>query len=151
MTHKTQSIIRKAPERRARQTFFFSKALSAGSLPNRATPNQIQLKSRARSPVGSRWPWRTTIATNHWQIMLHHIPGNCTHHYMLLVDGQPTSHKHCVTGWPWQSESEAEKQFALLTPRGPRVFMLFQQHEDSFSDLVTPSGRRIRCPIAQSK
>ena len=62
-------------------------------------------------------------ATGTWQIMVHHIPGNCTHHYMLLVDGQPTNHKHC-DGLA-VAATELEKQFALQTPRGPRVFMLF--------------------------
>ena len=62
-------------------------------------------------------------ATNHWQLTLHHIPGNCTHHYMLLVDGQPTSHKHC-DGLAVPA-TQQEKQYSLQTARGPRVFMLF--------------------------
>jgi hypothetical protein len=62
-------------------------------------------------------------ATNCWQLTLHHIPGNCTHHYMLFVDGQPASHKHC-DGLAVPA-NEQETQFALPTARGPRVFMLF--------------------------
>jgi hypothetical protein len=62
-------------------------------------------------------------ATNVWQVMLHNIPGNCTHHYMLLVDGQPASHKH--SDGLAAPATEQEKQFALPTARGPRVFMLF--------------------------
>src|SRR5208282_6167199 len=30
-----------------------------------------------------------------WHATLHHIPGNRTHHYMLLADGKPVQDKHC--------------------------------------------------------
>ena len=64
-------------------------------------------------------------ATNCWQLTLHNLPGNRTHHYMLLVDGQPASDRHCDgLAVP---ETEAEKQFQLQTARGPRVFMLFSE------------------------
>jgi hypothetical protein len=60
-----------------------------------------------------------------WHTTIHHIPGNRTHHYMYLVDGQPVYDKNCdglaVPSGP------AEEKFALATPRGPRVFMLFAQ------------------------
>jgi hypothetical protein len=60
-----------------------------------------------------------------WHVTLHHIPGNRTHHYMLLVDGQPTYDKTCdglaVPHGPH------EEQFQLATDKGPRVLMLFAQ------------------------
>ena len=60
-----------------------------------------------------------------WQITLHQILFNRTHHYMLFVDGKPVQDKHCdglaVPHGP------VEEQHALQTPRGPRVFMLFAQ------------------------
>lgn len=60
-----------------------------------------------------------------WHVTLHHIEGNRTHHYMLLVDGQPTYDKMCDgTVAPHGSQ---EEKFQLMTERGPRVFMLFAQ------------------------
>ena len=60
-----------------------------------------------------------------WHATIHHIPGNKTHHYMILVDGQPVQDKHCdglaIPHGP------QEEQFALQTTRGPRLFMLFGQ------------------------
>ena len=60
-----------------------------------------------------------------WHVTLHHIEGNRTHHYMLLVDGKPTYDKNCdglavPHGHP-------EEQYQLMTDKGPRVFMLFAQ------------------------
>ena len=62
-------------------------------------------------------------ATKVWQLALHDIPGNCTHHYMLLVDGKPHSDKN--SDGLAKPETDAENQFALHTARGPRVFILF--------------------------
>ena len=60
-----------------------------------------------------------------WHTTLHHIPGNRTHHYMLLADGKPVEDKHCDgTAIP---NGAQELQFAIATARGPRVFMLFSQ------------------------
>jgi hypothetical protein len=60
-----------------------------------------------------------------WHVTLHHIQGNRTHHYMLLVDGKPVPDKNsdglAVPHGP------QEEQFQLNTARGPRVFMLFAQ------------------------
>jgi hypothetical protein len=60
-----------------------------------------------------------------WHATVHHIPGNKTHHYMILVDGQPVQDKHCdglaIPHGP------QEEQYALQTARGPRLFMLFAQ------------------------
>jgi hypothetical protein len=58
-----------------------------------------------------------------WQLTQHDIPGNRTHNYMLLVNGRPTKDKNC-DGLAVPHTDE-EKHFALSTPRGPRVFMLF--------------------------
>lgn len=60
-----------------------------------------------------------------WHITLHHIPGNKTHHYMLLVDGQPTYDKNC-DGLAVPHGFQ-EEQYQLQTDRGPRVLMLFAQ------------------------
>jgi 1,4-alpha-glucan branching enzyme len=60
-----------------------------------------------------------------WQLALHDIPGNTTHNYMLLVNGKPAKDKF-ADGLA-VPHTEAEKQHALETPRGPRVFVLFSQ------------------------
>ena len=60
-----------------------------------------------------------------WHATIHHIPGNKTHHYMLLVDGQPSPDKTCDGMVP--AHGPQEEQFALTTEKGPRVFMLFAQ------------------------
>jgi hypothetical protein len=64
-------------------------------------------------------------AQDTWQVTLHEIPFNRTHHYMLFVDGKPAQDKHCdglaIPHGP------QEEQCALQTARGPRVFMLFAQ------------------------
>ena len=60
-----------------------------------------------------------------WHVTIHHIPGNRTHHYMLVVDGKPAHDKHCdglaVPHGP------QEERYQIMTARGPRVFMLFAQ------------------------
>lgn len=60
-----------------------------------------------------------------WHTTLHHIPGNRTHHYMLLVDGKPTFDKTC-DGLAVPHGFQ-EEQWQLQTDRGPRVLMLFAQ------------------------
>jgi 1,4-alpha-glucan branching enzyme len=60
-----------------------------------------------------------------WQLMLNNLPGNCTHRYMLLLDGKPA--KDANADGLAIPETEQEKAWALTTPRGPRLFMLFSQ------------------------
>ena len=60
-----------------------------------------------------------------WHVTIHHVPAHKTHHYMLLVDGQPAYDKNsdglAVPHGP------QEEQYQLVTDRGPRLFMLFAQ------------------------
>ena len=60
-----------------------------------------------------------------WEATLPGIAGHRTHHYMLLVDGRPAQDKNC-DGLAVPHGPE-EQQYALSTPRGPRLFMLFAQ------------------------
>jgi hypothetical protein len=60
-----------------------------------------------------------------WHLALNEIPGNRTHHYMLLADGKPV-HDRNSDGLAVPQSVEEEK-FAITTLRGPRVFMLFAQ------------------------
>jgi hypothetical protein len=60
-----------------------------------------------------------------WHVTIHQIPGNRTHHYMLLADGAPVEDAH--SDGLAVPNSAQELQFAIATARGPRVFMLFSQ------------------------
>ncbi|MCX6884455.1 MAG: hypothetical protein NTX27_05370 [Verrucomicrobia bacterium] len=60
-----------------------------------------------------------------WHVTLHHIQGNRTHHYMMLVDGLPVYDKSCDgLAVP---HGHDEERFQLDTDKGPRVLMLFGQ------------------------
>jgi hypothetical protein len=60
-----------------------------------------------------------------WHVTLHHIIGNRTHHYMVMVDGHPFYDKTCdglaVPHGP------DEERYAVQTEKGPRVLMLWAQ------------------------
>jgi hypothetical protein len=91
--------------------------------------------SQAKEPasveiVGSFTNWHKVSMTrdsalDSWHVTLHNIQGYKTHHYMLLVDGKPAHDKNADGVAPPNGPQEAH--FQLMTPRGPRVFMLFAQ------------------------
>ena len=88
---------------------------------NEPKPNSVEV-------VGSFSDWRRVPlahdpTTNTWAVTLHELPGNRTHHYMLLVNGQPSKDRN-ANGLTAPTTYE-EKQYQIETPRGPRVFMLF--------------------------
>jgi 1,4-alpha-glucan branching enzyme len=60
-----------------------------------------------------------------WQLTLNDIPGHRTHNYMLLANGKPVNDPH-ADGLA-TPQTDEEKNHALHTPRGPRVFVLFSQ------------------------
>jgi 1,4-alpha-glucan branching enzyme len=70
-------------------------------------------------------PLKYDRASGVWQATLENIPGNRTHNYMLLVNGRPVADKN--SDGLAIPRTEQEKQHELITPRGPRVFMLFSQ------------------------
>jgi hypothetical protein len=91
-------------------------------------PGGPQPVSVAVAGTFSEWqklPLRFDRISGIWQLALHDIPGNRTHNYMLFVNGKPAQDKH--SDGLAIPHSDEEKQFALETPRGPRVFMLFSQ------------------------
>ena len=79
--------------------------------------------------VGSFTNWRPVPLAHHgahnWHGNLENIEGNKTHHYMLLVDGQPAAYPDS-DGYA-KPEGAQEERYALTTVRGPRVYMLFAQ------------------------
>lgn len=88
-----------------------------------ATPQTVEV-------VGSFTHWQKVTlqrdgVLDAWHATIHHIPGNKTHHYMILVDGQPVQDKHC-DGLAIPHGAQ-EEQYAIQTARGPRLFMLFGQ------------------------
>ena len=60
-----------------------------------------------------------------WHVTLHHIIGNRTHHYMVLVDGKPYFDKTC-DGLAVPHGSD-EERYAVQTEKGPRVLRLWAQ------------------------
>jgi hypothetical protein len=60
-----------------------------------------------------------------WHVTLHHIQGNKTHHYMLLIDGKPSFDRTCDGLAVPHGHDEERHQ--LQTDKGPRVMMLFAQ------------------------
>jgi len=60
-----------------------------------------------------------------WQLTLRDLPVNRTHHYVLLVDGKPVRDEKC-DGLAIPRTAQ-ETHYQLMTPRGPRVLMLFAQ------------------------
>jgi hypothetical protein len=80
--------------------------------------------------VGSFTHWQKMplvrdSALDAWHVTIHHIPGNRTHHYMLLVDGKPVYDKN-ADGLAIPHGPQ-EEQFQLMTARGGRVFMVYAQ------------------------
>jgi hypothetical protein len=80
--------------------------------------------------IGSFTRWQTVSLThdklqNMWTATITGIPGKKTHHYMLLVNGQPM-HDPACDGLAMPVGFE-EEQFALTTAKGPRVLMMFAQ------------------------
>ncbi len=62
---------------------------------------------------------------NGWHATVHHIQGNRTHHYMLLINGKPTMDKNC-DGLAVPHGAD-EERYQVMTIKGPRVMMLFAQ------------------------
>jgi len=80
--------------------------------------------------VGSFTHWQRVALTrdgklDSWHVALHHIEGNRTHHYMLLVDGHPAHDRDC-DGYA-VPHGPQEERYQISTDKGPRVFMLFAQ------------------------
>lgn len=80
--------------------------------------------------IGSFTRWQTVSLThdrlqNMWTATITGIPGKKTHHYMLLVNGQPI-HDPACDGLAVPLGFD-EEQFALPTAKGPRVLMMFAQ------------------------
>jgi len=110
----------KRPERKPTFTKIFRWRLPAGQS---QAPASVEI-------AGTFTNWQRVSLTREggtgaWQIALHEIASHRTHHYMLLADGKPVYDENCdgvaVPIGP------LEKQYALTTDKGPRVFMLFAQ------------------------
>ena len=80
--------------------------------------------------AGSFTGWRPVAftrnaITNTWQLELEAIPGNRSHRYMLLVNGQP-AHDENSDGLA-VPQGVDEQRYQLKTAKGPRVFLFFSQ------------------------
>ena len=94
-------------------------------LPDGQTQAPVKVEIAGTFTSWAKLPLKRDSVTDAWHITLHHLQCARTHHYMLLVDGQPVRDKHCdglaVPHGP------QEERFQLMTDRGPRVLMLFAQ------------------------
>lgn len=93
-------------------------------------PPELVEQPQTVEVVGTMTDWRRIplqhdSKTRSWQATLQNIPGNKTHHYMLLLDGKPAQDKNC-DGLAMPQGAQ-EELYAITTLRGPRVFMLFAQ------------------------
>ena len=80
--------------------------------------------------VGTFTDWQKVPLARHsahdaWQVELHEIPSHRTHHYVILVDGQPVADNN-NDGYAIPHGPQ-EQKYQLMTQRGPRVLMLFAQ------------------------
>ena len=121
MTEKSHPSL---PKITAKRTAFFSK-IFRWQTDNPGGPLPVRVEIVGSFNGWQKTPLKFDRVNNNWQLTLHNIPGNCTHNYMLLVNGKPAHDKNS-DGLAVPHTPE-EKQFALATPRGPRVFMLFAQ------------------------
>ena len=116
------SPLRAAPPQERKQVF--SKVFR-WRLPDGQTREPATVEVVGSFTHWKRVPLHRDSKVDAWHETLHHIPGNRTHHYMLLVDGQPTYDKTCDgLAVPHGQQEEAYK---LQTDKGPRVLMLFAQ------------------------
>lgn len=120
-------------------------SLPGSALPKKNSPDRGQTFSKVfcwhlpdgqtRAPasveiVGSFTRWEKVPLTrvnplDGWHATIHHIPGNRTHHYMLLMDGKPVQDKH-ADGMAIPHGAQ-EEQYQIMTAKGGRVFMLYSQ------------------------
>jgi len=94
-------------------------------LPDGQTREPVSVEVVGSFTHWQKVPLKRDGAVDAWHVTLHHIQGNRTHHYMLLVDGKPVYDRNndglAVPHGP------EEEQYQIMTDKGPRVFMLFAQ------------------------
>ena len=121
MNQKTGQFVNGGP---ARRTPAFSK-IFRWQAENPDGPQPVSVAVTGSFTGWQKVPLRYDRTNKIWQLTLHDIPANCTHNYMLFVNGKPAHDKN--SDGLAVPHTDEEKQFALATPRGPRVFMLFSQ------------------------
>jgi hypothetical protein len=94
-------------------------------LPDGHTREPVSVEVAGSFTDWEKVPLTYDRARDTWQVMLHEIRNNRTHHYMILVDGKPAYDKY-NDGLAFPQGPE-EEQYQIMTDKGPRVFMLFAQ------------------------
>ena len=85
---------------------------------------------KAVEVIGSFSGWRKVPMsydppTRTWHVTLNDIEGNRTHRYVILVDGKPSYDKTC--DGLVAPQTPEENMWGVVTPRGPRVLLMFAQ------------------------
>jgi len=94
-------------------------------LPDGHTREPVSVEVAGSFTHWQKAPLTHDRARDTWQVTLHDIRNNRTHHYMILVDGKPAYDKY-NDGLAFPQGPE-EEQYQIMTDKGPRVFMLFAQ------------------------
>ena len=94
-------------------------------LPDGQTQHPASVEVAGTFTHWQKVPLSRDSSVDSWHVMMHHIQGHRTHHYVLFIDGQPTFDKNC-DGMA-VPHGAVEEGFAVQTPRGPRLCMLFAQ------------------------
>jgi len=100
----------------------FSKVLRY-RLPDGQTDEPATVEVAGSFNNWQRVPLQRDGKLDSWHATIHHIPGNKTHHYMLLIDGKPTMDP--ASDGMAVPHGAQEERYALDTARGPRVLMMF--------------------------
>ena len=85
---------------------------------------------KAVEVIGSFSGWRKVPMSydppsRTWHVTLNDIEGNRTHRYVILVDGKPSYDKTC--DGLVAPQTPEENMWGVVTPRGPRVLLMFAQ------------------------
>jgi hypothetical protein len=120
-THPTPISTRHAP---AKRQHGFSK-IFRWQAPDPAAPLPVKVEVVGSFNGWQKVPLKYDRASRIWTLTVENIPGHRTHNYMLLVNDKPAADKN--SDGLALPHTEEEKHYALETPRGPRVFMLFSQ------------------------
>ena len=93
-------------------------------------PAEQTPQPKAVEVIGSFSGWRKVPMSydpprKTWQVILNDIEGNRTHRYVILVDGKPSYDRTCDGLVAPQTPEETT--WGVVTPRGPRVLLMFAQ------------------------
>jgi hypothetical protein len=94
-------------------------------LPEGQTKEPVKVEVIGSFTKWQKIPMMRDSVLDAWHVTLHHIQGNRTHHYMLLVDDAPYYDR--TADGVATPHGPDEERWAVQTEKGPRVLMLWAQ------------------------